>query len=87
VYFGGRQANHRGVGADANIRVDGCGKRRDKSGKGNHNVKLTLHQRSVCSVFPGDVQGHRILSLTPPPSPDPASAKRSEPTTQPSAWQ
>ena len=38
----------------------------------------------IGSVFLGDVQRHRILSPTPPSSPDPAPTKRFPPTKQPS---
>jgi len=39
------------------------------------------------SVFLGDVQRHRILSPTPPSSPDPAPTKKFMPTKQPSTSQ
>ena len=41
----------------------------------------------IGSVFLGDIQRHRILSPTPPPSPDPAPTKKFVPPKQPSALQ
>ena len=41
----------------------------------------------IGSVFLGDVQRHRILSPTPPSSPDPAPTKKFVPTKPPSALQ
>ena len=62
---------------------------RNKSGKGKHDLSRPPKKMStqIGSVFLGDVQRQKILSPTPPSSPDPTLAKRFVPTKQPSALQ